>query len=412
MKLSALRVSPFRRSALVKASAFALLVCFAFAEAPANADDAYNQGVKSFGAKDYVTAANYFKKSLDSNALNANAYYYLGLSQHYQGDLHNAKLTYESLLTRFPGTQAAVSGKAALAQLLAKMPKSASSAAPPPAAPPGSAHSDFSSDFASLPREGRCRYVMISGSNHLYVYGFVNNRETAFIFDTGAEDTVLGKNNLKEVGMQPPSGKPTSTAMGIGGATGTWKMTANLRIGNIERRNFPIVVNEYMKVPLLGQSFFKDYQYTVEKNSHQILFEKRGQQIGSAFYNPDTDTNAVPFKREGNELLVQVEINGRPIWMYFDTGADGVTFPKESISQLGLTIPPDAKASMHGGVSGQVRAISFPLQKIKMGPIEKRNLEVSFVDQSLPHGLLGQTFFGDWQYKIDNDRRVIKFTRR
>ncbi|MBK7838746.1 MAG: hypothetical protein IPJ49_13905 [Candidatus Obscuribacter sp.] len=56
---------------------------------------------------------------------------------------------------------------------------------------------------------------------------------------------------------------------------------------------------------------------------------------------------------------------------------------------------------------------AFPVRTIKLGPIEKRDFEIDVVASSnMPHPLLGQTFFGDYQYTIDYDNKLIHFVRR
>lgn len=421
MKVSTmkLRSARFLRSALsVFALSSALALCVA---PPANADEAFDLGVKSFTAKDYATAAKYFRKSVDSNSLNANAVYYLALSQHYMGDLANAKASYELLVSKFPGTPAANNARTAMAQLNVKMPKaSASSSSASTASSSRSSATSLdelkglSNDFASLPNECRVPYYVRS-SGHMIVMMTLNGRpDVPFLFDTGAETTLITKGILKKLGLPQPSGSPTHTSMGIGNAVNqSWVGKYTLKLGTIERRDFPMQVQEQpLEFPLLGQSFFKDYHYTIEKNGETILFQKRGTTKGSSLYNASLDTNAVPFKREGNEMLVQVEIDGKAIWSYFDTGASSVTLPKEALTQLSLTVPSDARQTMHSGVGGKVRGLSFPVRRIKLGPIEKFNFELHVIDQSLPHPLIGQSLFGDWQYQIDDERRVIRFTRR
>lgn len=418
MKVSTIRLRSVRSFAAAL-SLVAIAGSLAFnCATPANADEAFDLGVKSFAAKDYATATKYFRKSVDNNSLNANALYYLALSQHYMGDLANAKSSYELLISKFPGTPASNNARTALTQLGGVTPKASASSSTGSVSSAAASSVDvlkgMSGDFASLPNECRVPYYVRS-SGHMIVMMTLNGRsEVPFLFDTGAETTLISKGILKKLGMSVPTGSPTHTSMGIGNAVNqSWVGRYTLRLGTIERRDFPLQVQEQpLEFPLLGQSFFKDYHYTIEKSGETILFQKKGTTKGSSLYNASLDTNAVPFKREGNEMLVQVEINGKPIWSYFDTGASAVTLPKEALTQLSLTVPSDARQTMHSGVGGKVRGLSFPVQRIKLGPIEKYNFELHVIDQSLPHPLVGQTLFGDWQYQIDDERRVIKFTRR
>jgi clan AA aspartic protease (TIGR02281 family) len=195
-------------------------------------------------------------------------------------------------------------------------------------------------------------------------------------------------------------------------------MPVTLKVGSIERRNFDIQVQANMGVkPLLGQSFFKDYHYTIDKTSEEsgtIHFVKKsaGSDTRSAS-SSGRDLYAVPFQRSGRNLIVTVEVEGHPMTMFFDTGASSVAFSAEQLKKANIPIPEDAQTSTSAGIGGETTAQTFPIKRIKMGPIEKRNFTVSCVGASnMPYPLLGQTFFGDWQYTIDNAASVIHFVRR
>jgi len=160
--------------------------------------------------------------------------------------------------------------------------------------------------------------------------------------------------------------------------------------------------------PLLGETFYKDYEYTTDPGANTITFHKKG--ATASLYG---DKYAVPFTREGNELVVTAQVNGKSIQMYFDTGADNIAFSPMHLKQLGLEIPEEHGEGMSIGVGGTTRTVHFNVDSIKLGPVEKRNIEVGVVDQSqMPHPLLGQNFYSGWQFTIDNDRHVIRFLRR
>jgi predicted aspartyl protease len=195
-------------------------------------------------------------------------------------------------------------------------------------------------------------------------------------------------------------------------------MPVTLKVGNIERKNFDIQVQASMNVkPLLGQSFFKDYQYTIDKTSEEngtIHFVKKAP-AGAATRTASSarDLYAVPFQRSGRNLIVNVEVDGHPMTMFFDTGAANVAFTTDQLKKANIPIPEDAQTSVSSGIGGDTSAQIFPVKRIKMGPIEKTNFSVSCVGAaSMPYPLLGQSFFGDWQYTIDNAASVIRFVRR
>jgi clan AA aspartic protease (TIGR02281 family) len=105
-------------------------------------------------------------------------------------------------------------------------------------------------------------------------------------------------------------------------------------------------------------------------------------------------------------------IEGKQAQMYFDTGASGVMMSKDQARKFGITVPEDAQDTVANGTSAQLRGKKFPIRSLRMGPIDKRNFDISVIDNfnfALP--LLGQSFFGDSNYTIDNDAKVIRFSR-
>jgi hypothetical protein len=80
---------------------------------------------------------------------------------------------------------------------------------------------------------------------------------------------------------------------------------------------------------------------------------------------------------------------------------------------LGITIPEDAQIGQVQGIAGTSAASIFPVKSIKVGPIEKRDFDIEVVENSQMFApLLGQTFFGEWQFTMDNENKIIHFVRR
>jgi predicted aspartyl protease len=99
--------------------------------------------------------------------------------------------------------------------------------------------------------------------------------------------------------------------------------------------------------------------------------------------------------------------------MLFDTGAEGTSFTNKQLKDLGISVPPDAVDAVWAGIGGTTKEKHFPLRSIKLGPIEKRDLEIAAVENSeVPWPILGQNFFGNWQYTFDDQASVIRFVRR
>ncbi|MDX2106486.1 MAG: retroviral-like aspartic protease family protein [Candidatus Melainabacteria bacterium] len=431
-------------------SAFVISCSFASgvvlpAVSPAEASSNYQDGMRMMQARQYARAVASFEQALRENPKDQNSYYCLGTCYYNMKDMNNAKSYYTSavrIAAATPTGKAAMQALKSLEQLERKSGASSiktisSSGGQPQQASSGSAANstvaikslkkasreddDLPNDIHTLPTDTRVRFHRKpeSGQDHLYVEASVNNRPITMMFDTGAEMCSFGFNHLQQLGIPIPTGKPSGMSLGLGssGPQANWTIYTTLRVGNIERKNFPISVQKSLGVdPLLGQSFFKAFHYTVEADSNPetgaIHFTRNtGRQVGSIYRQRETGAE-VPFTREGREMLVNMTINGRSVPMYFDTGAAGVTLSKDLAKSVGITIPEDAEEGYDRGASGESKSWTFPVRSAKLGPIEKTNFNIRVVeDLPMKRGLVGQTLFGDWRYTIDSTNNIIKFKR-
>lgn len=412
----------------------ALASLFLISSVPeAIADDPYfRAGVQSYQKGDYKKAYGYFSAAGKNNPYDSDNIYYQAMTLQRLNNNKEAIKLYASLVSNFSYSNAGKLAASALNRLdpeyynqLTKRTQSPTSGRSSGvtsltgrARGTSSGGEGQSADFASLPSEARIPFT--KEGSLIHIDASINNRNMKMIFDTGAEGCVFGKNHLREAGISEPKGPSTGLSFGVGssGSVETWSTPVTLKVGNIERKNFDIQVQTNMTVkPLLGQSFFKDYQYTIDKTSEDsgtIHFVKKapaGTSVRTA--SSSRDLYAVPFQRSGRNLIVSVEVEGHPMTMFFDTGAANVAFTSEQLKKANIPIPEDAQTSVSTGIGGDTTAQIFTVKRIKMGPIEKSNFQVSCVGAaSMPYPLLGQSFFGDWQYTIDNAASVIRFVRR
>lgn len=378
-----------------KASALIIVACLSVQSAWAAA---FDDGVKLFGQRKYKEAAVKFEQAVISNPGDSNALYYKALAYQYLGDRAKATACYQQILQKFPYTTAAQYAQQALT---------------PPERPSRASRNssrEFQSSFGADPETSKIYFTKQGKS--VMIDADVNNRRIPVVFDTGAEDCVFGMNHLKQLGINPPTGPATGQASGVGSSepVKTWQMNVELKVGGIKRSNFPITVQSELPTdPLLGQSFFNGFEYTIDDSINTIVLSKKGSSRPSS----GPDTSAVPFVQEGKELVVTVDVNGKKCQMYFDTGAESITFTRDQAKSLGLNIPDDAEQGTNIGVGGTTASVSFPVQRMRMGPIEKSDIQVTVIEQGkMPKPLLGQTFYGGWQYTIDNQNKLIKFLRR
>ncbi len=379
----------------------------------APAGDSFEQGRFLFQNRQYTQAASSFTRAIANNSNNSNAYYYLGLSYQYARNFDAARATFRSVVSKFPGTQAAQYAASAL-QAMDGKPNQASVGRGSAQSGSTSVAADSRAGLDRMPDE--CYVRFDKEGELLIVKPTINGRQIEMVFDTGAEMIAFGKNHLSALGIAPPSGKPTGSSIGVGdgGEQPTWETLADVALGAIERRRLPITIQEYMPTkPLLGQIFFQDFKYTIDNGSNSIHFVRKNRGGGSIYENAGRDPNSVPFTREGNEIVVVVNVNGKPSKFYFDTGAEIVSLTHQQLRELGITIPEDAQHGTVTGIAGNTHSFFFPVQRLQMGPIDSRDVMVSVGDSDKEgKGLLGQNFFKEWQFSIDYTNNRIKFLRR
>src|SRR5262249_16702655 len=85
---------------------------------PAQAvDSPYDRGVKAYNLKNYVQALKLFQDAERSGRQDQSVYYYQALCWHQMKDRQHAKILYQFVLERFPGSPAAKLAAAAIINL-------------------------------------------------------------------------------------------------------------------------------------------------------------------------------------------------------------------------------------------------------------------------------------------------------
>lgn len=105
---------------------------------------------------------------------------------------------------------------------------------------------------------------------------------------------------------------------------------------------------------------------------------------------------------------VKCLVNGRPVSMLFDTGAEMCAVDQDTARSVGLNIPKDAPTTQVTGSVGVENARVVNTQ-IELGKI-KRTVPLMVLEKS-KHQVLGMSFYGDLQYRIDNSLHAISFAK-
>ena len=351
----------------------------------AQADPNYDAGVKLYAKKDYRGATSYFSRALNSNPGNCMAMYYLALSFQGQNDWSHARAYYAQLVRDYGNTQQGMASAKILAQYEPTLLKSLAAQRPGMAMPSGGRESGprmsgGGEDLGQINApDGICRIPF--EKNHdgtLMVDCLVNNRSAKMVFDTGAEPTLIPINLCESMGIPKPTTAPTSQTHGVGSSKGVpcWTVRTTVKLGQVEKRNFPVTISgNPMEFGLIGETFMHGFRVSIDPGSKVIAMVREGSSTATAMQRGGG--NEVPFHRQGREMVVQALVNGRPIDVFFDTGAASNCFTKEDMQKLGIPIPEDAQDGQSIGVAGHADTKSFNVRSIKVGSVEVNNVPVT-----------------------------------
>lgn len=397
------------RPALILIVGLGAAICIISSTAYASADSDYAAGIQYYKLRNYNAAAQYFERALSLGKATPECFLYAGHSYAGAGKRERAIVKYQEVVRLFKGQPAAALAETSMARLT-----------------PGSTRSGGSSTTTtgqtfdpSLPTHARVFYR--SSGSDMIVDAKINGRPIELDFDTGAPEITVSREQLQNLGIIPPSGKPDGEC---GGAANSikipyWTMFATVQVGPIVRQNVEICVYERMETkPLLGQNFFQSFDYTIDHNAHCVEFKRKGMMTASARASGGYNV-PFTFRESGSRIVVDVEVNGRKGAMMLDTGNEsaGISFDTtRQMKSFGVSLPEDARLSTARGVSGVGSVYRFTLPRVRLGPIEKSNVsaevnvEVSDADEELP--LVGQAMLEGWQYTIDMERKQLHFVRR
>jgi hypothetical protein len=218
----------------------------------------------------------------------------------------------------------------------------------------------------------------------------VNDTDAVFIMDTGAERTLMSEAAVHRLGLER-DGWVASTVLGLGGYQQRPNaLPRSLRLGGITLRRKtltgdtsamvgPLPVNQIEGHPiagLLGRDFLSPFDLDLDLPARRLtLYDVRGCSMG--FLPWTTPYAAIPAATPaGNAMVIQTEVDGRPLRTMVDTGASSSLLTASGMFLLGLT----AEILEHdpGGNGGGVGPAPVPMRlhrfaALQIGPDVSRN---------------------------------------
>lgn len=120
-------------------------------------------------------------------------------------------------------------------------------------------------------------------------------------------------------------------------------------------------------------------------------------------------------KGDGGVFHVSVVVNGsKPVEFVLDTGAGILSVPESVARQIGLDVPSSAPIIQLQMADGRViEARQVFAKNVRVGKFVVENVACAVLPPTAvaAEPLLGQTFLGQFSYKIDSDRGALVMTR-
>jgi aspartyl protease family protein len=137
--------------------------------------------------------------------------------------------------------------------------------------------------------------------------------------------------------------------------------------------------------------------------------DKRIQRIEQEIFS-----ESIKLQVERRSYYVDVVVGKKTTRMVVDSGASMVCLPMKTASQLGVTVPVDAREMqlvLADGRSIPARGVVLP--RVRVGEFEVQNVEAAVLDATASDAepLLGMSFLGNFKFEIDPAEQTLKMLR-
>lgn len=400
-----------------------LIVLASVSACPVFATPEFDQAVKLYNAKNYPAAKQVFAKIISGPNPGPTPIYYAGLCYQQMGDMAMAKWCYEILNSHYANSPESKLGQTALDRMKNVTSAAIGAVSPPKKIVPETSgprgavsvteflrnYSMSDAEWKTMPDEVKIPFKRAT-SSHLFLNGSVNGRSLAMMFDTGAEQCHFSRQQLESLGIKVEHNGVKIPVQGIAGMSYSEMIMADIAIGDLRRR-IPVLVDDApLGMPIVGETFFKEFRYDIDNAGGFIKFSKKPRAGMASHSYESTDVIAVPYKNMGDNMVVMAKVNGMQFPMIFDTGSFAICFSMPQAASLGIRIPSDAKVMATAGAGGTVRAYEFTIDRIELGSIIKTSVPIVVNESSSPPlPLLGQPFYKDRRFSVDTEKHLIKF---
>lgn len=396
----------------ITSTLLALLALGAGLPNDAFAEEYLNQGIKLFNQKQYAQSRPYFDKAAENAPWDSNAFYYQALAAQYCRDWPAAKKLWAKVIEKFPGTPAASNAAQAMRALdpgyftrqqnsgTASAGGTAASGAPMAAGDDDNAETLIAAVQYQAPAQARI--PVNRADNRVILDAQINNRSTKVEF-TGST-SVLTPKDAKALQVTMPDRTPVKVGK---------RVPVQIRLGDIVASAFPIMVEDGER-SRIGDDFFRKFSYQLDPSFLVVTKKNTSGGGGKTAYD-------VPFRKNGQDMYVEVTVNGRRVSMVFDPKGGETIVPAKRAREFGLDVETTEKVDQWDPLKqsgplrgeagfGEVKVKSTAEAKINIGPVFGQLVTIK-VDEKARDAKIGTDALGGWKFNVDPSANLIRFSR-
>ncbi len=128
-----------------------------------------------------------------------------------------------------------------------------------------------------------------------------------------------------------------------------------------------------------------------------------------------TDQVALPYEGSGHSMAIPVQFGDVELPMLFDTGASVTTLGRDSLRQIGITVPSDAPEITLRTANGERTAKLVMVPKVWVGGLLVEGVTIGICEEcadSRTAGLLGLNVSSQFLVTVDTRRKEVVFQQR
>jgi clan AA aspartic protease (TIGR02281 family) len=273
---------------------------------------------------------------------------------------------------------------------------------------------------------------------HLITDGAINGKPVAVLLDTGAMQTLVLRSAAERLDLTR-WGVNGARMYGVGGESVVSRtLVDEFRVGQFARKNLQMMVageRDFGADVLLGEDFFRQFDVEFDLAANRVrLYRSEHCAATLLAYWAGADVGQVEFDSTGDgrpEIVLTVEVNGRPLTALLDSGASGSILDKAEAARVGVApdTPGVVAAPARGGLGGNsIPSWIGSFKSFTIGNETIRDTEIAFADvfkgaaskrigsnvpvkvEGLPSMLLGYDFLRSHRVLIAHSQHRIYFT--